>query len=78
MAITTLDQIAPRRKAKVLKVTGAAASNRRLADMGLVRGTEISVIRVAPLGDPVEIKLRGYNLSLRKDDAHGIEVEEVD
>ncbi len=73
----TLDQIAPGRRAKVVKVGGQAAINRRLVDMGLTRGTAVSVLRVAPLGDPIEIKLRGYNLSIRKAEARSIEVEEV-
>ena len=73
----TLDQIAPGRRAKVLKVGGKAAANRRIVDMGLTTNTTVSVERVAPLGDPIEIRLRGYNLSLRKSEAGSIEVEEI-
>ena len=78
MSNTTLSRISPGRQAKVVRVSGAAASNRRFADMGLIRDTVVRVLRVAPLGDPIEIKLRGYNLSLRKAEADGIEVEPVE
>jgi Fe2+ transport system protein FeoA len=46
-----------------------------MADMGMIRGTPVEVVKVAPLGDPIEIKVRGYNLSLRKDEAAAITVE---
>ncbi|MDY6913438.1 MAG: metal-dependent transcriptional regulator [Planctomycetota bacterium] len=73
--IRTLADIKPGQKARITRIAGAAAANRRLVDMGLVRNTVVSVLRVAPLGDPMEIKVRGYNLSLRKAEAEGIEVE---
>ena len=73
--VRTLAEIKPGQKVKIMRVAGAAAANRRLVDMGLVRNTVVSVLRVAPLGDPMEIKVRGYNLSLRKAEAEGIEVE---
>ena len=60
---------------KVVKLHGQGAVKRRIMDMGITRGTEIYVRKVAPLGDPVEITVRGYELSLRKADAENIEVE---
>ena len=61
--------------AKVVKIHGEGAVKRRIMDMGITKGVEISVRKVAPLGDPVEITVRGYELSLRKADAEMIEVE---
>ncbi len=60
---------------KVLKINGEGAVKRRIMDMGVTKGIEIYVRKVAPLGDPVEITVRGYELSLRKEDAQIIEVE---
>ena len=57
----------------VLKLHGEGAVRRRIMDMGVTRGTEITVRRVAPLGDPIEVTVRGYELSLRKADAEMIE-----
>ncbi len=62
-------------KAKVVKIHGEGAVKRRIMDMGITKGVEISVRKVAPLGDPIEITVRGYELSLRKADAESIEVE---
>lgn len=63
------------------KVTGYASEGRayrqKLLQMGLTRGTELELIRKAPLGDPVEIRLRGFSLSLRKDEADALEVERI-
>ncbi|HEY8421963.1 MAG TPA: ferrous iron transport protein A [Thermoclostridium sp.] len=59
----------------VLKITGEGATKRRIMDMGITKGTEIYIRKVAPLGDPVEITVRGYELSLRKADAEIILVE---
>ena len=61
--------------AKVKKIHGEGAVKRRIMDMGITKGVEIYVRKVAPLGDPVEITVRGYELSLRKSDAAMIEVE---
>ena len=61
--------------AKVVKIHGEGAVKRRIMDMGITRGVEIFVRKVAPLGDPIEITVRGYELSLRKADAENIEVE---
>ena len=59
---------------KVVKLHGEGAVKRRIMDMGLTKGTEISVRKVAPLGDPIEITVRGYELSLRKADAEMVEL----
>ena len=61
--------------AKVVRIHGEGAVKRRIMDMGITRGVEIYVRKVAPLGDPIEITVRGYELSLRKADAENIEVE---
>ncbi|MCI5728829.1 MAG: ferrous iron transport protein A [Clostridia bacterium] len=60
---------------KVVKLHGEGAVKRRIMDMGITRGVEVVVRKVAPLGDPVEITVRGYELSIRKADADMIEVE---
>lgn len=60
---------------KVVKLHGEGAVKRRIMDMGLTKGVEVFVRKVAPLGDPVEVTVRGYELSLRKADAEMIEVE---
>ncbi|MCD8212006.1 MAG: ferrous iron transport protein A [Oscillospiraceae bacterium] len=59
----------------VSKIDGEGAIKRRIMDMGLTKGTEIYIRKVAPLGDPMELNLRGYELSLRKADAEMIEIE---
>ncbi len=60
---------------KVVKLHGEGAIKRRIMDMGITKGTDVYVRKVAPLGDPVEVTLRGYELSLRKADAEMIEVQ---
>ena len=60
---------------KVVKLHGEGAIKRRIMDMGITKGTEVYVRKVAPLGDPVEVTVRGYELSLRKTDAEMIEVQ---
>ena len=62
-------------KAKVVRIHGEGAVKRRIMDMGITKGVEIYVRKVAPLGDPIEITVRGDELSLRKADAESIEVE---
>ena len=71
----TLKEVACGETVKVTKLTGAGPVKRRIMDMGITKGVEIYVRKVAPLGDPVEITVRGYELSLRKADAEMIEVE---
>lgn len=60
---------------KVVKLHGEGAVKRRIMDMGITRGVEVHIRKVAPLGDPVEVTVRGYELSLRKADAEMIEIE---
>lgn len=60
---------------KVVKLTGEGAVKRRIMDMGITKGVDIYIRKVAPLGDPIEVTVRGYELSLRKADAEMIEVE---
>ena len=62
-------------KAKVVRIHGEGAVKRRIMDMGITKGVEIYVRKVAPLGDPVEVTVRGYELSLRKNDAEVVEIE---
>ena len=64
-------------RGKVVRVGGKGNIQRRLMDMGLVSGSEVEIQRVAPLGDPIEIRIKGYNLSLRKNEASTITVEVV-
>lgn len=61
--------------AKVVKLHGEGAVKRRIMDMGITKGVEVHVRKVAPLGDPVEVTVRGYQLSIRKSDAEMIEME---
>ena len=71
----TLKDVKIGKKAQVVKLHGEGALKRRIMDMGITKGVEIYVRRAAPLGDPLELNLRGYELSLRKADAEMIEVE---
>ena len=71
----TLREIACDRTVKVVKLHGDGAVKRRIMDMGITKGVEVYVRKVAPLGDPIEVAVRGYELSLRKADADMIEVE---
>jgi Fe2+ transport system protein FeoA len=64
----------PGEKGKITKVGGAGVS-RRVMDMGMVAGAQVEMERVAPLGDPVEVKVKGYHLTLRKEEAAGVMVE---
>ncbi|MBT9160163.1 MAG: FeoA family protein [Dehalococcoidia bacterium] len=73
--VKLLNELKPGEGARIVKVGGGGAIRRRLLDMGLVSGSDIVMERVAPLGDPIEIKVKGYNLSLRKEEASGIQVE---
>ena len=73
--IMTLGDAAVGSTVVVTKITGDGAYKRRIMDMGITKGVEIFVRKVAPLGDPVEVTVRGYELSLRKADAEMIEVE---
>ena len=70
-----LMEMKPGQKAKIVKIKGRGSTNKRIVDMGVEPGTMIEVERVAPLGDPVDVKVKGYHLSLRRDEATGITVE---
>jgi DtxR family Mn-dependent transcriptional regulator len=71
----SLSSLPPGRKARVVKVSGDAS--RRMVEMGVTSGSMIEIERIAPLGDPIDIKVKGYHLTLRKDEAAGIEVVPV-
>lgn len=73
----TLDQLKIGHYGLILSVGGSGALRRRLLDMGLTPKTKVMVRKVAPLGDPIEIFLRSYELTIRKEDAQKIEIEEV-
>lgn len=72
---TTLRDLKPGQKARIVKVGGTGGVNRRIVEMGVTPGTTIEVERVAPLGDPIDVKVKGYHLSLRREEAAGIRVE---
>ncbi len=71
----TLSDVKVGQSCKVVKLYGEGAIKRRIMDMGITKGAEIYVRKVAPLGDPIELTVRGYELTLRKADAETIEVE---
>ena len=71
----TLKNVAVGKHAVIVKLHGEGALRRRIMDMGLTKGTDVFVRKVAPLGDPLELTVRGYELSIRKGDAEKIEVE---
>ena len=71
----TLRDVPVGETARVVRIHGEGAVKRRIMDMGITKGVEIFVRKVAPLGDPIEVKVRGYELSLRKAGAADIEVE---
>ncbi|HJC22616.1 MAG TPA: ferrous iron transport protein A [Candidatus Eisenbergiella merdavium] len=71
----TLKEVPCGESVKVVKLTGEGAVKRRIMDMGITKGVDIYVRKVAPLGDPMEVTVRGYELSVRKADAQMIQVE---
>lgn len=73
----TLDELGISKSAKITKVGGEGNLRLRLLDMGLISGTTVQMRRIAPLGDPIEVRLRGYELTIRKSDAKKIEIEEI-
>lgn len=73
----TLREVPVHTTVKVVKINGEGAFRRRIMAMGITKNSEIYVRKVAPLGDPVEITVRGYELSLRRDDAESVEVVTV-
>lgn len=75
MATKPLSELKRGEKGKIVGIGGGGRVHRRLLDMGVVTGTEVEMERVAPLGDPIEVKIKGYHLSLRKEEATSIQVE---
>jgi ferrous iron transport protein A len=75
MSIRSLKELEPMEKGRIVKVGGQGEIRRRLLDMGVANGAMVEVLRVAPLGDPVQIKVRGYDLALRKEEAGNIQIE---
>ena len=75
MPTKLLNELKPKEKGRIVKVGGGGGIHRRLLDMGLVSGSEVQMERVAPLGDPVEIRIKGYHLSLRREEAVNVQVE---
>lgn len=71
----TLKEVSIGRTVNVLKILGEGPIKRRIMDMGITKGVEVTVRKVAPLGDPIELTVRGYELSIRKEDAQMIEVK---
>ena len=71
----TLKSLKPGENGRIAMIKAKGSIKRRLMDMGVIKGTEVYVEKVAPLGDPIEIKIKGYNLSLRKEDAQNIIME---
>ena len=71
----TLKDVKVGKSCKVIKVHGEGALRRRIMDMGITKGVEIYVRKVAPLGDPLELSVRGYELSIRKSEAEKIEIQ---
>jgi DtxR family Mn-dependent transcriptional regulator len=77
LPITRLKELKPGQKGKVLKVNARGELRKRIVEMGVTKGAVVAVERVAPFGDPINIKVKGYHLSLRKEEADGIEVERL-
>lgn len=75
MPVKSLKELKSGDKGKIVKVGGAGGVHRRLLDMGVVSGTDVEIKRVAPLGDPIVIRVKGYQLTLRKEEASNIYVE---
>lgn len=75
MPLTTLDRLKPGQVATIRKIQGKGAIRRRIMEMGLTNGAKVEMVKTSPLGDPIEYKVRGYSISLRKAEAQTIEVE---
>jgi len=75
MTTKFLNELKPKEKGKIVRVGGRGNIRRRFLDMGLVSGSEVEMERVAPLGDPIEVRIKGYHLTLRKEEAANIKVE---
>jgi DtxR family Mn-dependent transcriptional regulator len=75
MVVVKLKDLKPGQRGKVLRISARGETNKRIVEMGVTPGSVVEVERVAPLGDPIEMKVKGYHLSLRKEEAEGIEIE---
>lgn len=75
MTVKKLSELKKGDRGRVVKISGGGSVPQRLMDMGLIAGSEVEMQQVAPLGDPIEIRVKGYNLSLRKSEAASITVE---
>ena len=71
----TLRDLAVGQSGTISRVRTTGALKQRFMDMGITKGTDVKVLKIAPLGDPIEVEIRGYNLSVRKDDAANIELK---
>lgn len=74
--ITTLAELAIGAEAKVIRVNGKSTISRRLMEMGVIPGVAVKIVKTAPFGDPIQIRVRGYSLAMRKSEAETIEVSE--
>lgn len=72
----TLKSVKPGKSVTIVKINGVGPTKRRIMEMGITKGTKVTVRKVAPLGDPIEVAVRGYELSIRKSDAELIDVKE--
>jgi Fe2+ transport system protein FeoA len=77
MSQVKLKSLKPGQKCRILKIRARGQTNKRILEMGMTPGAVVELERVAPLGDPIDVKVKGYHLSLRKEEADGIEVELV-
>jgi len=77
MSATKLSELEIKGNCRIVKITGTKTIKKRLLEMGFVRGTAIYVEKVAPLGDPMELVLKGYHLSLRRDEAEDVYIDRV-
>lgn len=75
MELSKLKDLKPGQKCRIVKVRGRSETNKRILEMGITPGSVVELERIASLGDPIDVKVRGYHLSLRKDEAEGIDVE---
>jgi ferrous iron transport protein A len=78
MTESALSQINPGKRVKIIQIKGKGSARRRILDMGMIPGAELEVIKRAPLGDPIEFKIKGYNLTLRKNEAEQIIVQPLE
>jgi Fe2+ transport system protein FeoA len=73
--MTTLSGLKPGVKGRIVKIQGGGSLRRKLLDMGIIPGSPFEIVKLAPLGDPVDVRIKGYHLSLRKNEAETVQVE---